>query len=249
MTSGMADAVAVPPEPKPNPFARMAGVFFSPVQTFASIARKPDWAVPLILILLVSIASATVMAQRVDFMSAMRQQMEQRKDLSPEQIERAEKMGAAFSKTIIYFSPVIALITYLVIAAVLLLASRLFGGEGTFKQAFSTTVYAWLPDLVKGIILTIAIAAKGNVDVVQMATAVRSNLGFLVDMKAQPMSFALLSSLDVFSLWTLALFVVGFAAFSRLSKARAATIVISLWVVTVLFKLVPAAIQVMRMKG
>lgn len=249
MTSGMVDAVAVPPEPKPNPFARIVGVFFSPGQTFASIARKPDWLVPLIIILIVSIASAIVIAQRVDFGAMVRQQMEQRKDLSPDQIERGARIAGGVSKAIVYFSPLIAIATYIIIAAVLLLASRLFGGEGGFKQAFSMTVYAWFPDLVKGIILTIVVLSKGHLDPMQLATAVRSNLGFLVDAKAQPMSFALLSSIDLFTIWTVALFVIGFAAFSRLSKARAATIVVGLWVVTVLFKLIPAAIQAMKMKG
>jgi len=249
MTSGIADAGVVPPEPKPNPFARMVGVFFSPGQTFASIARRPDWVVPLVIILLISVASAIVVAQRVDFGAMVRQQMEQRKDLSPDQIERGAKMAGAFSKAIVYFSPVITVIIFAIIAGVLLLGSRLFGGEGNFLQAFSTTVYAWLPNLVKGVILTIVILAKGHVDPQQMATAVRSNLGFLVDFKTQPMSFAVLSSFDLFSIWTLILFVIGFAAFSRMSKARAATVVVSLWIVTVLFKLIPAAIQAMRMKG
>jgi hypothetical protein len=249
MTSGMADAVAAPQEPKPNPFARMAGVFFSPIETFASIARKPDWVVPLIVLLIISIASSIVFAQRVDFMAAARQQMEARKDISPEQMERGLKVAGAIGKTFTYFSPLIAVIVWVIVAAVLLLSSRLFGGEGDFKQAFSTTLYGWLPDVVKGIVLTIVIAVKPHIDAMQIPTLVRSNLGFLVSPKTQPMSFALLSSIDLFTIWTLALFIIGFAAFSRLSKARAATIVISLWVVTVLFRLVPAAIQAVRMKG
>lgn len=249
MTSGMADTVASPQEPKPNPFARMAGVFFSPIETFASIARKPDWVVPLIVLLIISIASSIVFAQRVDFMSAVQQQLEQRKDMSQEQVDRAIRVGGAFAKAIAYFSPLIAVIVWVIVAAVLLLSSRLFGGEGGFKQAFSTTLYAWFPDVLKGIILTIILAVKPHVDAMQIATLVRSNLGFLASPKTQPMSFALLSSIDLFTIWTLALFIIGFAAFSRLSKARAATIVISLWVVTVLFRLIPAAIQAVKMKG
>ena len=55
-----------------------------------------------------------------------------------------------------------------------------------------------------------------------MATMIKTNPGFLVDMKTHPMLFALLSSLDVFTIWTVVLLIIGFAALSRASKAKAA---------------------------
>lgn len=251
MTSGTEGfPAAAAPEPKPNPFARLVGVFFSPVQTFASIARKPDWIVPLVIILIISIASSIIVAQKIDFGAAVRAQLETRKDMSAEQMDRAIKLGSGVGKAFTYFSPLIAVIVYIIIAAILLLGSRLFGGEGGFKQAFATTLYAWMPEIVKSVILTVILAVKGFAgDPQQLATLVRSNLGFLVDLKTQPMAFALLSSVDLFAIWTLILFVIGFAAFSRLSKVRSATILVALWIVTVLFKLIPAAIQAAKMKG
>ena len=249
MTSGIADAVPVPPEPKPNPFARMVGVLVSPGRTFASIARRPDWVVPLVVLLIITIAASLVFVQRVDFGSMIRQQIEQRKDMSPDQADRAVRMGTAVAKTFAYFSPVITAIIFVIIAAVLLLASRLFGGEGNFRQAFSTTLYAWIPNIIKTIVLTVVIFAKGHVDPLKVETAVRSNLGFLSDPTTHPMAFAVLSSADLFTLWTLVLFIIGLAAFSRLSTVKAATIVICLWLVTVFFKLIPAAIRAVKMKG
>jgi hypothetical protein len=81
-----------------------------------------------------------------------------------------------------------------------------------------------------------------------LATVVRSNLGFLADMKANPMAFALFSSFDIFSVWFLVLMVIGFAYVSRLSKAKSAGIIVSLWIVVLLLKLIGPALQALRAK-
>jgi hypothetical protein len=78
---------------------------------------------------------------------------------------------------------------------------------------------------------------------------VRSNLAFLVDSKTNPLAFAALSSLDVFTIWSIILFAIGFAYVSGMSKARSATIVISLWVVAIFFKLGFAAIGAAKAKA
>ena len=247
MTSGSVSEVSPPSQaaPKPNPFERIAGVFFSPNETFASIARQPDWVVPLVLMLVVSLIAGIVIGQRVDFATAAREAMEQ-KNVPPDRVESAVKMTAAISKVASYCAPIFSVIGFLVIAGVLLLAFRLFGGEGNFKQAFSVSVYAWMPGLLKSIITVPVLLTREGMGAEDLAIAVRSNLGFLVSMKSNPMAFAVLTSLDIFTIWMLILFSIGFAYVARVSKAKAATIVVTLWLVTVAFKVVPAALQSLR---
>jgi hypothetical protein len=185
------------------------------------------------------------MAQRVDFASAAREAMEE-KNIPPDRVESAVKMTAAISKVASYCAPIFSVIGFLVIAGVLLLAFRLFGGEGNFKQAFSVSVYAWIPALLKSIVTLVVLLTRDSMSAEDLAIAVRSNLGFLVSMKSNPMAFAVLTSLDVFTIWVLILFSIGFAYVARVSKAKAATIVVTLWLVTVAFKVVPAAIRSLR---
>lgn len=233
------------PAPKRNSFQRIIGVLFTPNDTFASIAREPDWVVPLVLILLVSLAAGIVFAQRVDFGAPVREAMEQNKNISPEQAERTVRIASAAAKVFAYCSPLISLIFLLIIAGVLLLAFRVMGGEGDFRQAFSVTSYSWMPGLVKSIILTAIIAARGA-SAMDIPTLLRSNLAFLVPMKENPLLFALLSKLDVFTIWLLALLVIGFAFVSRFSKAKSAAVVIGLWIVATLLSLIGPAIQMLR---
>ena len=251
MTTDSSAPAPASAEPKPNPFARMIGALFSPNETFASIARRPDWVVPLLVIVLIGYVSTFLIMPRMDWDAIVAMQEEQIKaknpNMSQEQLEQVEKMTKAGGKVFGWVAPVIAVIWYVIVALVLLLAFRLLGGEGTFGKAFSATLYAWMPSVLNGIVLTIVIVARGGlVDPTQMATVVKSNPAFLVDMKAQPVLFALLSSIDVFTIWTVVLLIIGFAALSRVSKAKATAIVIPLWVVCILIKLIGPALQTLK---
>ena len=147
--------------------------------------------------------------------------MEQNKNASPEQIDKAVRISASIGKVFTYIAPVLSLIGLLVIAGVVLLAFRIFGGEGDFKQAFSVTCYASIPTIIKSVVTLIIIMAKGGIIPAQaLTTIVRSNLGFLVDYKTNPMAFALLSSFDIFSVWFLALLIIGFSYVARVSKVE-----------------------------
>jgi hypothetical protein len=252
MTIGQDNALATPASdagPKPNPFQRIIGVLFSPDATFASIARRPDWVVPLVLLLLVAMAAGVIMAPHIDFGAAAREAMEQNKNTTPEQIDKAVRISASIGKVFTYLAPVLSLIGLLVIAGVVLLAFRIFGGEGDFKQAFSVTCYASVPTIIKSIVTLIIVVAKGGIIPAQaLATIVRSNLGFLVDYKTNPVAFALLSSFDIFSVWFLALLIIGFSYVARVSKVKSAVTIISLWVIVLLLKLIGPALQSLRAK-
>jgi len=253
MTDLTAPAPAPAPaiEPKPNPFARMIGVLFSPDPTFGSIARRPDWVVPLMLFIVVGYISTALILPRMDWGAIAAMQEEQIKaknpNMSQDDLDRMSRMSAAAGKVFGWIAPLMGVIWYLIVALVLWLAFRLFGGEGTFKQAWSTTLYAWVPLFINGIILTIVAVLRGGlVNPMEMATLVKSNPAFLVDLKAQPVLYALLSSFDVFTIWTVVLLIIGFAIVSRVSKTKAAAIVIPLWVVCILFKLIGPAMQSLR---
>lgn len=233
--------------PEPNAFQRIIGVLFSPDATMASIARRPDWVLPLILLLITSLAAGVIMAPRVDFGAATREAMEQNKNVPQEQVDKAVRISNSVGKVVMYCAPVLSAIGLLVIAGVLLLAFRLFGGGGDFKQAFSVTCYASIPTIIKSVVTLVIILAKGGVVPAQtLATLVRSNLGFLADYKSSPMAFALLSSFDIFSIWFLALLIIGFAYLAGVSKVKSAVIIISLWIVVLLFKLIGPALQSLR---
>ena len=246
-TTDIPASAPAPPAPKPSSFQRMIGVLFSPNETFASIAKQPDWVVPLVIILVLSMVTGIVFAQRIDFGAGIRDAMEQRGNASPDQVDRAVRIGTAAAKIFAYCAPVASLIILLIIAGILLLAFRVMGGEGNFRQALSVTCYAWMPGVIKSLLITIIVAAR-TVSATELPTVLRSNLAFLVSLKENPLLFAILSKFDIFSIWLIVLLIIGFAFVSGFSKAKSAAIIISLWVVATLLSLIGPAIQALNRK-
>lgn len=228
---------------KPNPFGRLIGVLFSPDETFASIARRPDWVVPLLLFMALALFGGWVFSHHVDFLTAARAQMEAQGRLTPEQIDRGLKFNAVLFKVISYLAPIVSVVIFTIVASLMMLAFRMMGGEGEFRQYFSVTLYAWVPQIlqgliIEGILLTRSVAAGAET----LPTLLKSNLAFLVDMKEHAVLFSLLSSLDIFTIWSVILMAIGFAYVSRLSKGKSAGIVIVVWGFWVLLKTGGAAL-------
>jgi Yip1 domain len=238
--------------PKKNVFERIAGVLFAPAETFQDIARRPDILGPLLVILIIGYVCTALVMPKLDIGAITAQQAEQMRKQNPnmgdEQIAQMEKITAASTKIFGWLGPLFGVIWYAIVAGALLLAFRMMGGQGTYKQAFSATLYAWIPLVLFSIISAVVIMARGSFDPTTAATLVKSNPAFLVDMKEQPILFALLSSFDIFTIWTIFLLIVGFATLSKTTKAKAATIVIALWAVVIVIKLGFAALAASRMK-
>lgn len=240
------------PEKKQNVFQRIAGVLFAPAETFQEIVRRPDVLGPLLFILVIGYLTTAVVMQKMDLTALNEQQVEQMRkqnpDMSDDQIAQMERMTGAFTKVVGWVMPLLTVAWYALMAAVLLFAFKMMGGQGTFNQAFSVTLYAWMPMVLLSILTAIIVLARGTFDPVTAATLVKSNPAFLVDMKEQPILFSLLGSFDLFTIWMIALLIIGFSTMARVSRAKAAAIVISLWLVAIVVKLGFAALGASRMK-
>ncbi|HEX8616087.1 MAG TPA: Yip1 family protein [Thermoanaerobaculia bacterium] len=238
---------------KKNVFERIAGVLFAPAEAFGEIARRPDIFAPMLIVLALGFAATLLIVPKLDldamFEAQSAQIRKQNPDIADADLERIVKWGAASAKMFMYISPLLMALWWALMAAVLLFAFRLLGGEGTFRQALSATIYAWLPMTIAGIITAVVVLARGSFDPTTAATIVKSNPAFLTTPTEQPVLFTLLSSLDLFSAWTLILLTFGFASLSKLPKARAAGIVITLWIMMVLVKVGFAAMSAARMSA
>jgi hypothetical protein len=217
--------------------ARLPGVFFSPVKTFESIARKPTWIAPLILMTAMSLGLTAAILQKIDYDQVIRQAMQKRGQTIPEDqmssiIERQKKFGGIFGWFFGVAGPTVAC---LVVAVVIWGAFKAFGWDARFSQGFGVTTHAFLPGVLKSGLLLFLVSRQESVNPQALGDLLSSNLGFLVDSKSAALH-SILSSLDVFSFWTLALLVIGFAASARVSRKAAAGVIIAIWVLLVLGK-------------
>jgi hypothetical protein len=240
-----AEAASAPPA-KPSGWARIAGALVSPGETMTDIARRPDFWTPLILIMVCSLIGGVVMATQIDFAAMVRETVlstPRGHEIPKEALETQVKWGAAIARVMSFLGPLMTVVILAVIAAVLLAAFKLMGGDGDFKQAFAITTYGWLPMLIKSlIVIVVVIARKHTWTMYELQNPVMSNLAFLVKAKDHPVLANLLSQFDVFTFWMLALLVIGFAAMSRFSRAKAATIIGALWCAKLFFSVAMSAL-------
>lgn len=251
MTTTPTTTETVEAPPHKGVLQRIAGVLFAPAETFADIARRPDVLAPALFILVIGYITTAIALPRFDFdaLTAMQREqvLKQNPQMAQKDLERMDRYTVAGTKVFAWCAPVLMFAWYAFVAGVFLLAFRLMGGEGTYKQAFSATLYSWMPMLLAGIIGTIVILARGTFDPTTAQTLVKSNPAFLVEMKEQPVLFSFLASFDLFTLWTVILLAFGFSALSRRSLRTALAIVIPLWLAFVLVRLGFTALSAARM--
>lgn len=232
--SGAAPVDAAP-EPSPSAAGRIVGAIVSPGETFASIARRPTWLAPLVLWTAVSIAVTALLIPKIDYDRMIRQAIEKRGQSIPEErmpaiIEQQKKIGTIIGWAFAGVGPVL---TGLLVAVVLWGSFKAFGWDTKFNQAFGVTTHAFLPGVLKAAILGFLITRQESVDPQALGDLLRSNLGFLVARDSSKALHSLLGSIDVFSLWSVFLFVVGFSAAAKIKRGAAAGVIVALWLLTV----------------
>ena len=233
-------------EPQPQgmgEFARISGVFFEPKKTFADVAERPKWIVPMALVIVAGLIFCIAVGQRIGWSTVAQQQMEQRlAKATPEQREQAQK-GLEISQKI---TPVIAYVVaivgppigYLISAAVLMgIVSGLMSAPVKFKQAFAVMCYAGLPGIIFALLAVVVIYLKANPADFDIQHPLAFNAGAFMDPQTgSKFVYTLASAIDVFSIWKILLIAVGLkaAAGKKLSFGGALTAVVAPWAILVL---------------
>jgi Yip1 domain len=242
----MASANTTPaqtPEPESSSsIGRIFGALFAPTETFQSIARKPTWLPPLILISLLSIAVVGIFTKRVGWESYFEKQ-----DAASSRFQQAtvEQQRQAIEAQMKYGPPVAFAETVIVpfagaalLAAIYLAVFNLLGGTKiNFKTSLGIVSYAWTPSIISGS-LGIVILFLKDPSTVDIQNLVASNAGAYLSSDSPKWLISLLGSLDVFSFWVMILMAIGYSAAGpkRLTFGKALLYILSVWFVYVLVK-------------
>ena len=233
--------MATTPVPAPeaqasiSPLGRVIGVFFSPGKTFEDIVRKPSWMLPVLLTTILSIAVSFAINQRINWREFMSQQIEKSPraaNLSAEQKQQQIEGGAKFTPPFTYAIGVVGpILAVVIIGLVMWGAYSLLGGASTnFSTAMGITAHAFLTGLVSSplLILTLFLKPFGTAD---LENPLASNVAALLPEDSAKWLVALCKSIDLFSLWTLILLAIGFAAVNpkKLKGAKSFSIAFSVW--------------------
>jgi hypothetical protein len=232
----------VAPEAAGGFFQNLVDVFFSPREAFTRIVRTPSILLPLVGYVILVLGFTGIWMQKMDAREFMKTQIEEsgRADKIPAEqreaiIEQQAKWMPVFAWVM---GPVGIAVTLLVIAGALMFIFRFFySSEVTFRQAFAIVTWIFFAvGLVSTPLILLVLQLKGDWNI-NPQEAIQANLGLLLDKStaAKPL-WALLSSIDLFSLWMIFLLAVGFGVASRKPTSSAIWGVAIPWIVIVLCK-------------
>ncbi len=215
-------------------FGKIAGIFASPKETFEAIDVKPTWLIPyLIVVVAVILMQLPVMEiQQADQIAMM-----QAKGVPAEHIERAEQQMQGPMRFIgLAAIPIVTLIIWSVFSGIFLFTGNtLLGGKGKFKNIFSVFAWTSLIGLVGGLIQTFLVISKGT------RHGVTTSLAILMDtpeMGAQPsLLYKLLSKTDIFMIWVLVVWAIGFSVVFKFSQNKSSIMVFSLWAIWIVISI------------
>jgi len=237
-------AVQAPEVPeRVNPIARIFGVLFSPKATFESIARRPTWFAPVVVLCLIFLAVVVIFGHRGGWPSYFQKQLANNarfQQASPEQQQQAYEMESKLGPRVAYAeAPVVPPLIVVIVAAVFLgVFNLLAGAKLSFKTSMGIVSHAWMANAVSGLfgILIVAIKDPTTID---LQNIVASNVGAYLPNGSAKWLVSLLGSIDIFSIWTMILMAIGFsvaAGQKKLSFGKALGWILAVWVLFVLVK-------------
>jgi hypothetical protein len=190
---------------------KLVGIIISPNQTLKYLADTPDWVTPTIATIISGMLTAYAIIPRAIDATSM--------SGIPETAMRIALIVSLFS------TPLITVAGLLVTTLLFHVVGSAFKRIIDFKSTLSVIGYANLPNITKRIVSAAIIAITGK-------TPSTSGLKGFMMQGSNPNDFsylkALLSNIDVFSLWSLLLTIIGCSVLFRFSFKQSAAIVISL---------------------
>jgi hypothetical protein len=225
-----------------GPLGRMFGIFFSPKATFEDMVRKPDWLLPMAILIVLNTAVCFTINLRTNWHDYIVHQIEKSPrgaDMSAEQKNQQAEAGAKYAPIFTYvFGNVIPLVIYLLTALVMWGGYYLLAGvNSSFETAFSITLHAFLVALVSAplFILVAFLKDPGTLD---LDNPLATNLAVVLPNDAAKWLVTLCKQFDIFAIWILILLAIGFATINpkKLKGGKSFTVALSIFAVYVIIR-------------
>lgn len=237
----MSDPVSmVPPTATPtlSEVQRVGNLFVAPSTTFADIAAgRRSWWLPFLIMCLFSYLLFGAITAKIGWrqvaentLRANAKAMERFEQAPAGTFEQVVKQTAMGTEIGFALTPVIMIVSYLVIATVLMgTINFLFGGKASFADSLAVTVFGYLPSAIKAA-LGAAVAFFMAPESFNLQNFAPTSLGaFLSPTDTSPWLYRLASALDVTTIWCMVLLGIGFAAIGKVKRSSGYIAVFGWW--------------------
>jgi Yip1 domain len=224
-------------------FERVVDIFIEPSKTFSDIKRNRSWWLPFLILAVLGYVFCSVAVQRVGWDSLTTNVLkndprnaEKLDKAAPAEQEQMLAVTKGFIEGFMVGGPVVIL-ALTALFALLMWAGFAFvlGGNTDYREMFAVSIFASLPNALNSLIAIVTVLVSDpqtyNLNVPSPAT-----LAYFLDSSSAGWLLSLAKSLDIFSLWSLALAGFGGAIVSKVKPARGILMVFAVWLVYVLIK-------------
>ncbi len=250
MATNPSVSTQLPQEPVPlSEGQRLGYIFFAPSRVFADLRRNASWWAPFLIVAVVSLLFFYVVDRKVSFPKVVENLIR----LQPKQADRIDRLPAdqrdkvmaqrvTITRIVSYSVPLITLVLCAVFAGVLF-ATLKFGmsADVKYKTLFAVVVYCRLPELLGFLLAILSLLAGVGGDAFNIENPVAVNPGYFIGPGGSPALRALLTPLDVITIWTLVLTAIGITCISKVKRGTAFGVVFGWSAVVVLARVALAA--------
>jgi cell division protein FtsB len=233
---------------------RVTSVFSAPSKTFEDIKRgNRSWWMPWVILSLVGYLFFAAVSSKVGMLTvvdnqtrmASEKQQEQMAKAPPEQRELTAKIALYVTEGIFIAGPVFVLVVAAIVSLVLWgTINFVFGGKASFGSIFAVWFFANLPAIFKTLLGTVVLFAGSTPETFNIKNYAPTNVAaFLPVMETNKAVYALASSLDVVTIWTLFLMGMGIAIVAGVKRSSGYIAVFGWWAIIVLVGVGVAALQ------
>ena len=227
---------------------RVVNTFIEPSKTFNDIKRNRSWWLPFLILVVLGYGFCFAAVQHVGWESLTTNVLRSQ----PKNAERLDKSTPAEQAQMLSVtkgimegfmvgSPALVLILNALIALLLWGGfAFVLGGTTTYSEMFAVSIFASLPNALNSLI-AIVTAFVSDPQTYNLNVPSPASLAYFLDASAAPWLISLAKSLDVFSLWGLALAGFGGAIVSRVKPLRGIMLVFGVWLLYVIVKVGIAA--------
>lgn len=227
---------------------RVIDTFVAPTKTFNDLRRKATFWGPLIIMIIVGIAYGFTVQQKIGWEKAVTNMVHQGSQAKAEQFDAAPEAGKQIAAKITaitsygYFA-IVLIITALIALLNWVTVNFGFGGKSTYGQIYAVSLYASLVMNIKFLLGIIAIFAGLAPDSFLISNPVGTNIGYYLSTDVPKWLIAFCTHLDLFEIWSLVLTIIGVSIVARVSRGKAAAVVVGWWLIFVLIAVGSAALQ------
>ncbi len=232
---------------------RVTNIFTAPSKTFEDIKRgHRSWWMPFLIICVMGYVLFAVVNTKIGMQTVSENQVrmdpkteDRMASMTPEQRANAMKISATVTQGVFLASPILVLIVVLLGSLGLLgTINFVFGGKASYSSILAVWMFASLPSIIKTLLGIIVIYAGTAPESFNIRNFAPTNIGaFLNPMETNKALYALATSLDVITIWTLVLLGMGTAIVANVKRTSGYIAVFGWWAIFTLIGVGWAAVM------